>query len=117
MSNKEITKSYINGFVLSTLMTLLSYFVVVDKVFSGWTLLVAIMALALVQLSIQLIFFLHILQGSKPHWNLGIVVSTLSIILVIIIGSIWIMTNLNYNHMTPAADIEKYIIHEEGIHN
>ncbi len=116
MNNNEITKSYINGFVLSTLLTLAAYFIVVNKVFDGGALIVAIIMLALVQLSIQLIFFLHILQEPRPHWNLFIVLSTISIILVIIIGSLWIMNNLNYNHLKTPGETNTNILLDEGLH-
>lgn len=114
MSNKEITKSYVNGFVLSTLLTLAAYFIVVNKVFDSGMLIAALVILAFGQLTIQLIFFLHILQESKPHWNLAIVLSTLSIILVIVIGSLWIMSNLNYHHTSPSGT-NNYILKDEGV--
>jgi len=114
MNNNETTKSYVVGFVLSTLLTLLASFVAVGRVFSGWVLIAAIIGLALVQLSVQLIFFLHISQESKPRWNLAIVLSTISIILVIVGGSLWIMNNLNYHNMSP-SDTNNYILKDEGI--
>ena len=55
--------------------------------------------LAVCQALIQSIFFLHILQEKKPRWNLIVFASTISIILVIVVFSIWIMNHLNYNMM------------------
>lgn len=115
MNNSEITRSYVNGFILSTVFTLLAYFVVVNKIFSGWVLVTVVICLAILQLAIQLIYFLHILQESKPRWNLIIVLSTISIILIIIVGSLWIMNNLNYNHILSPTDTVNFILRDEGM--
>lgn len=115
MNNNETSKSYVVGFSLSLLFTLAAYFVVVNRLLSGGMLIATIIALALLQLIVQLIFFLHLARESKPRWNLAIVLSTISIILIIIIGSLWIMNNLNYNHLRTPDETNTYILHDEGI--
>lgn len=116
MNDKGTTKLYVFGFALSILLTLAAYFSVVNKLFSGMILTAFITALALVQLMVQLIFFLHLGQESKPRWKQAIFLSTVSIILVIIIGSLWIMSNLNYHNMSP-GDTNNYILKNEGIYH
>ena len=60
MSAKSPTaKSYISGFLYSVILTLTAYYLVVNDVFSGWTLVFSILALAVVQLAVQLFYFLH----------------------------------------------------------
>jgi cytochrome o ubiquinol oxidase subunit IV len=54
---------------------------------------------ALLQSVVQSIFFLNILSEKGPRWNLVVYASTISIILIIIVFSIWIMNKLNYNMM------------------
>ena len=109
------TKAYVVGFSLSILLTLAAYFLVANRLLSGGVLIAAVIGLALVQLAVQLIFFLHLGQESKPRWNLAVFLGTVSIILIIVIGSLWIMNNLNYNHMRTPAETDTYILHEEGI--
>ncbi len=58
-----------------------------------------IFVLAVLQCSVQSIFFLHILSEKGVRWNLVVYASTISIIFVIIFFSIWIMDNLNYRMM------------------
>lgn len=106
-------RSYSIGFLLSIICTLIAYQLVVNALLHGWVLISAIIVLAVVQLGIQSIFFLHITSGPKPRWNLMIFVLTLIIVATVVIGSLWIMTNLNY-HMTP-SQYEKYLIHDEGV--
>lgn len=55
--------------------------------------------LALMQCSVQSIFFLNVLSEKGPRWHLIIFASTLSIIAIIVVGAIWIMHHLNANMM------------------
>jgi cytochrome o ubiquinol oxidase operon protein cyoD len=107
-------KSYIFGFVTSILLTLVAYFAVVNNLFESNILIALILSLAVLQLIVQLIFFLHVLEGkpSEKGWRVIIFFSTISIILVIMIGSLWIMNNLNY-HMTP-QQMNQYILDQDG---
>ncbi len=100
-------KSYITGFILSLLLTLAAYFVVTNQIFSGNLLVGVVLGFAIMQLAVQMTFFLHLLDETKPRWNLIIFLTTLSIILLVIVGSLWIMNNLNY-HMT-ATQMENYV--------
>jgi cytochrome o ubiquinol oxidase operon protein cyoD len=108
------TKSYITGFALSILLTLAAYSAVVQKVFEGAMLTAVILGLAVIQLTVQVIFFLHLGQESKPRWNLIFFLSTISIILTVVIASLWIMANLNYN-MTP-HEMNEVLMLREGIY-
>jgi len=88
------------GFFWSILLTFAAYLLVVEKWLSGPILLIALMTLAFFQLLVQLLFFLHMGHEPKPRWNL-LVFSLMAIILVVIVlGSLWIMYNLDYRMMT-----------------
>src|SRR5258708_779181 len=89
-------RSYVIGFVLSMLLTVGAYVVVITKMYTGTILVFVLALLGLTQLIVQLLFFLHLGQESKPRWNVVFFISTIGIILILIIGSLWIMNNLNY---------------------
>lgn len=91
------------GFVLAIGLTLAAYFVAVDHWLYGMWVVVAIVALAVAQLLVQLIFFLHLGREGKPRWNLAAFFFMLIFLFIIIAGSLWIMYNLNYNmtQMSP----------------
>ncbi|MBS0629252.1 MAG: cytochrome o ubiquinol oxidase subunit IV [Verrucomicrobia bacterium] len=55
--------------------------------------------IAIVQVVLQLIFFFHLGLEDKPAWNLITFLFVVLVILIIVGGSIWIMSNLNYNLM------------------
>ncbi len=105
--------SYITGFVLSVAFTLLAYFVVVSNLAIGAVLIAIIIGLAVAQVIVQLLFFLHIGQESKPRWNLTFFLSTASIVFLIVVASLWIMNHLNYN-MT-SQNMNQQIIKGEGM--
>ncbi len=108
--------SYIIGFALSIVFTLAAFFVVLRPGFFGLTstgIVATIITLAIVQFFVQLTFFLHLWQETNPRWNLVVFLSTISIVLILVVGSIWIMNHLNYN-MTP-SDMNTYILKQEGM--
>jgi len=94
--------SRIIGFAGSLVLTLAAFLIIVNPGlfhFRGGIAVTAILTLAILQSIVQSIFFLNILSESRPRWNLVVFASTISIILIIIIFSIWIMDRLNYNMM------------------
>lgn len=106
--------SYIVGFVLSVLTTLLAFIFVVNHVWPKETLMYVVLIIAVAQLAVQMVFFLHLGQGSR--WKSVTFWFTLLVVLIIAIGTIWIMHNLNYNmmHMTP-DQMHQYMNENEGI--
>lgn len=105
---------YMTGFALSILFTLAPYYLVVHGVVSGRSLMVLLAGFAVLQLLVQLVFFLHLGRESKPRWNAMILAFAALVVLIVVIGSLWIMYNLNYSMMTP-AETDRHLLHEEGI--
>lgn len=108
------TWSYVIGFALSLLFTAIPYQMVVNQTATGTTLLATIIGIAVLQMIIQIVFFLHLGRGPKPLYNVIFFVFTVGTIILVVVGSIWIMNHLNYN-MAP-TDASKYLIEQEGIH-
>lgn len=88
-------KSYAIGFIASLLLTTLAFLLVVTKMLSGTALAVTIVTLAILQAIFQLRFFLHVGQEAKPRWETVSFCFMLVILLIIAIGSLWIMYDLN----------------------
>ena len=106
--------SYVVGFVLSIATTLLAYFFVVNKLWEKQSLMYIVMGIAVVQLAVQLVFFLHLGRGSR--WKVLTFAFAVLVVLVVVIGSLWIMQNLDYNmmHMSP-NEMTQYMNENEGI--
>lgn len=103
--------SYSVGFMLSIVLTLLAYGIVVGDWLNGTAAMLTLGGLALVQLLVQLLLFLHLGRETKPRWNLLIFLFMFTVVLIIVGGSLWIMHNLNY-HMMPAHDMDQHMLHE-----
>ncbi|HRN90302.1 MAG TPA: cytochrome o ubiquinol oxidase subunit IV [Candidatus Saccharibacteria bacterium] len=105
----------ITGYVLALSLTLTAYFVVVNHWYSDFWAMVVIFALAITQLVVQLVFFLHFGKESRPRWNLTAFWFMLIFLIIIVAGSIWIMNSLNYNmmQMTP-EQMDLYMQDQSG---
>jgi len=113
-SGNGSTLSLSLGFLVSLELTLGAYLLVVHHAFSSSRLVLTIICLAIAQLLVQLVFFLHLGRESKPRWNLTVFSFALTVVLILVVGSLWIMSHLNYNQMTP-AQTNTYIIKDEGV--
>lgn len=111
------TGSYVAGFILSLILTMTAYFLVVNKILNGYSLALAIAALAIVQLIVQLRLFLHIGREPEPRWNLLVFDFMLIVVVILVFGSLWIMFNLDYHHedTRSPSQINDYLLEEEGI--
>lgn len=98
-SSQNALYSYITGFALSIFLTVISYVMVTEQMFARNTLFVGIVVFAVVQLCAQVYFFLHLPVKEKPYWDMIIFFYTILILLILVIGSLWIMYNLNVNMM------------------
>ena len=91
--------SYIVGFALSILFTLISFGAVGFHLMSETALYVTITIFALAQLFVQVVFFLHLNTKSESRWNLMAFIFAAIVVLILVFGSIWIMVSLDYNMM------------------
>lgn len=110
--------SYFIGFLLSIFLTMAAYIPVSRHVNSGHTdythksVAIFIVSLAVVQLFVQLFFFLHLGREQKPRWRSFSALLAIFFVFIIVIGSIWIMDNLNYR-MTP-QQMNNYLKNQDG---
>jgi cytochrome o ubiquinol oxidase subunit IV len=63
---------------------------------------IALSVLAVAQMGVHLVFFLHITTGSDNINNVLALAFGLLIVLLLVLGSIWIMTHMN--HMIMPMD-------------
>jgi|SRR6516162_763924 cytochrome o ubiquinol oxidase operon protein cyoD len=98
--------SRVIGFVASLILTLTAFLIVTHPVFFHLGIRIAIIVifiLAILQGIVQSICFLNVLSEKGPRWNLVIFISTISIVIVIIVFTIWVMNHLNYNMMLTGS--------------
>lgn len=105
--------SYVIGFILSLILTIVPYYAVTRQVISSTTLLLAILALAIAQMLVQIFFFLHLGRGPKPLYNVVFFVATACMITMVVGASILIMDNL-YRNMSP-EEVTTRLAQDENI--
>lgn len=88
-------RSYVIGFIASFLLTCVAFSLVVFKLLSESILIHTLLGLALVQAVFQLLFFLHVGQEAKPRWETLTFCFMAVVLLIIAVGSLWIMFDLN----------------------
>ena len=95
-------RGYLTGFVLSVVLTTIPFWLVMGKVIASSTLTaVVLLAFAVVQIVVHMIYFLHMDAKSEGGWNLLALIFTLVLVVITLAGSIWVMYHLNVN-MMPA---------------
>jgi cytochrome o ubiquinol oxidase operon protein cyoD len=95
---------YVIGLGLAVLFTATSFFVAGTDLVWQPSIPVAIIVLAIAQMGIHLVFFLHITTGADNTNNVLALAFGLLIVILVIGGSLWIMANLNHN-MLPMDQI------------
>jgi cytochrome o ubiquinol oxidase operon protein cyoD len=91
---------YVTGFVLSVVLTAIPFWLVMGKVLpsTGLTIFV-ILALAMVQIWVHMVFFLHMTSKAEGGWTWMSLIFTLVLLVIVLSGSLWIMYHLNANTM------------------
>ena len=109
---KEVV-TYVWGLVAGLVLTLLAYSVAVAGIDAPLTLIVAVLlGLATLQVIAQVLFFLHLDTETKPHWKSQAFIFTVLMIIVIVVGSLWIMANLDYRMGMSGHAMEKYMLRQ-----
>lgn len=105
MNETEYKKQFYRysvGFVIALVLVYIAFFTTVNNWLGGNALAVLLMVVASAQLFVQMWLFLHVSDESKPRWTLWSILYTGAMLLIIVVASLWIMANMNYNmHATP----------------
>jgi cytochrome o ubiquinol oxidase operon protein cyoD len=96
-------RGYVTGFVLSVLLTAIPFWLVMGKVASPTTTALVILAFAVVQIVVHMVYFLHMNTRSEGGWNMLALIFTLVLVVITLSGSLWVMHHLNTNMMPVSA--------------
>jgi cytochrome o ubiquinol oxidase operon protein cyoD len=97
---------YVVGLGLALLLTATSFFVAGTNLVWQPSIPVALIVLAIAQMGVHLVFFLHITTGPDNTNNVLALAFGVLIVFLVIGGSVWIMGHLNAN-MPPMDTIMK----------
>ena len=91
---------YLIGLFLALGLTATSFWVVSTHVLWGPGVPIGLCVLAIAQMGVHLVFFLHITSGPDNTNNVLALAFGVMIVFLVVAGSLWITANLNHN-MAP----------------
>jgi cytochrome o ubiquinol oxidase operon protein cyoD len=95
---------YTTGLFLAILLTATSFWVANTSLLWGPGVPLGLAVLAIAQMGVHLVFFLHINTAPDNTNNVLALAFGILIVFLVIAGSLWIMNNLNDN-MMPMSDL------------
>jgi cytochrome o ubiquinol oxidase operon protein cyoD len=105
-------RSYVIGLVLAALLTAASFWALHTKLIWPPGIGMALAVLAVAQMGVHLVFFLHITTGPDNTNNVLALAFGVLIVTLVVAGSLWIMANLNH-HYVPVDELMKMTSVEE----
>ena len=107
-SGHSSLKSYVTGFVLSLILTAIPFWLVMGDVIESKTVTIAaIMILGGMQMVVHMIYFLHMNNRSEGGWTMMALIFTIMILVIVLVGSLWVMYHLNANMMPMSPEMLK----------
>ncbi len=98
-SIREGIQGYLMGFVLAALLTVASFLMLHTNLIWSPGIAVALVVLAIAQIGVHLVFFLHLTTAPDNTNNVLALAFGILIVVLIIGGSIWIMNHLDERMM------------------
>ena len=95
----QAIRGYLIGLALATLLTCVSFYIAQSTLVWQPSIPIALSVLALAQMGVHLVFFLHITSGPDSVNNVMALAFGLLIVMLLVFGSLWIMTHLDHNVM------------------
>ena len=90
---------YTIGLALAVVLTATSFWVANTSMLWALGIPIGLVVLAIAQMGVHLVFFLHITTAPDNTNNVLALAFGVFIVILVVAGSLWIMTNLNENMM------------------
>ena len=101
-------KGYMTGFILSVILTAIPFWLVMAKVIPDNKITtVVVLGVAVVQLLVHMVYFLHLDTTSEGGWNMLALIFTVMLLVIMFSGSLWVMYHMN-NNMMPHMSTEQH---------
>ncbi|HEY8432990.1 MAG TPA: cytochrome o ubiquinol oxidase subunit IV [Sphingomicrobium sp.] len=98
------TLAYVIGLALALILTAVSFWVASTSALWGPGVAVGLVVLAIAQMGVHLVFFLHITSGPDNTNNVLALAFGVMIVFLVMVGTIWIMAHLAAN-MGPSPEM------------
>ncbi len=102
---------YTTGFLLAIILTAISFWAANTALLWPPGVPLGLAVLAIAQMGVHLVFFIHITTGPDNTNNVLALAFGILTVLLVVAGSLWIMTNLNANMMAPGELMNLHVQH------
>ncbi len=99
-ANLASLRGYLIGLSIASLLTAIAFYLTATSLVWAPSIPIAIFVLAVAQMGVHLVFFLHLTTGDDNVNNVLALAFGLLIVGLLVVGSLWIMSHLNHN-MVP----------------
>ena len=101
-------RSYMIGFVLSVILTVIPFYIVMGDALDNKLLAVGIIfTLGAAQMMVHIYYFLHVTSRAEEGWLAMSLTFTVVLVVIVLVGSIWVMFHLEENMMPAHEQIER----------
>jgi cytochrome o ubiquinol oxidase operon protein cyoD len=101
--------AYTTGLVLAVILTATSFWAANTMLLWQPGVTTGLAVLAIAQMGVHLVFFLHITTGPDNTNNVLALAFGILIVALVVAGSLWIMTNLNANMTLPGGLMDMHM--------
>ncbi len=102
---------YTAGFALAIILTAISFWAANTSLLWPPGVPLGLAVLAIAQMGVHLVFFIHITTGPDNTNNVLALAFGILIVILVMVGSLWIMISLNANMMPPGPTGELMNMH------
>lgn len=99
-------RTYLIGFGLAAILSVLAFWIVSNGgLGGGFRTELVVAALALGRVIVHMVYFLRVNATAEGGWTFLALIFTLMVVVLVLIGSLWVMYHLNTNTMPmPGTD-------------
>lgn len=99
---------YLIGFLLSVVLTAVPFWLVMTGALDPQVTSILVVVAAVAQILVHTVCFLHVNTSSEGGWTLLAYVFTAVLVLIVIIGSLWIMYHIHANMLPMSGAGDAY---------
>ncbi|RUW86120.1 cytochrome o ubiquinol oxidase subunit IV [Mesorhizobium sp. M1E.F.Ca.ET.063.01.1.1] len=111
VSRENTNRMYIIGLFLAVVLTATSFWAANTSILWSAGVPLGLSVLAIAQMGVHLVFFLHISTGPEDTNKVLALAFGVLIVILVVAGSLWIMTDLNQNMVLPAELMDLHMQH------
>ena len=101
-------RDYLMGFIFSVILTVIPfYFVMTGAISDANTVIAIVVVMGAIQVLVHVYYFLHVTVSAEDGWQAMSLLFSVILLVIILAGSIWVISHLHENMMPAHEQIER----------